>query len=145
MLRELQALFGEKIWDNVILCFTFWPYDKSSIARRNSSGKTEMWKTNNFSLALQEKFGIKKNLSAVFIDSYARKTILSLEDKTQQLYFEKEMEKLWNLSVQFPSFPLRTVQDVLEEVFDLRGENKELKIEVQQLNIAVEREKVNEN
>ena len=136
MLRELQALFGETIWLNIILCFTFWPYDKTSIARRNSTGKTETWKINDFNLALQDKYGLKKNLSAVFIDSYARKDF-SLGDKTQQLYFETEMEKLWNLTNNFQSFPLRTIQDVLDEVYDLRGENGQLKLDIQQLEVVM--------
>ena len=35
MLREVEAMFGKEFWDHVILGFSFWKYDESSIFMRN--------------------------------------------------------------------------------------------------------------
>ena len=36
--RELEALFGKKFWDNVILEFTHWAFDTNSVMKRNQTG-----------------------------------------------------------------------------------------------------------
>ena len=35
MLRDLQIMFGENVWNHVMIGFTHWPYDSKSAKRRN--------------------------------------------------------------------------------------------------------------
>ena len=37
MLREFAMIFGKKFWDNAIMGFSFWRYDKFSIDQREDS------------------------------------------------------------------------------------------------------------
>jgi len=35
MLREMEALFGEEMWDHVVIGVSFWPYDQYNVEHRN--------------------------------------------------------------------------------------------------------------
>ena len=35
MLREMEALFGEEMWDHVVIGVSFWPYDQFNVEQRN--------------------------------------------------------------------------------------------------------------
>jgi len=61
-----------------------------------------------------ERFHLKKDLSAVFIDSWA-KMPFSLDDPVQQEAFARETQKLWNVTTHLDSFAFKTLEDVLEE------------------------------
>ena len=125
MIREMLAMFGSKFWDNVILEFTMWPYDINSIMQRNHSGKTESWKLNDTNFALQEMFGVETTLPGVFIDSWAMQE-WNLEDESQQAAFKRETDNLWKPTSVMSPFEFQTIEDVLEELFFLRGENERL-------------------
>lgn len=49
----MEALFGKLFWDNAALEFTHWAYDAFSVAKRNSSGLDEKWKTWDINQQLQ--------------------------------------------------------------------------------------------
>merc|ERR1712096_63859 len=72
MIREMEAMFGDRFWNWVILGVSFWKYDESSIMARNHSGKTEEWWAKQMNDQLEEEFHIGKELDAVFIDSWAK-------------------------------------------------------------------------
>ena len=125
MIREMLALFGKKFWDNVVLEFTMWSYDMNSILQRNHSGKTESWKLEDTNLALQEIFGVETSLPGVFIDSWAMQD-WNLDDESQQIAYKRETDNLWKLTSVMNPFEFKTIEDVLEELFYLRGENERL-------------------
>ena len=35
MLREMEALFGEEMWDHVVIGVTFWSFDQDIVEDRN--------------------------------------------------------------------------------------------------------------
>jgi hypothetical protein len=35
MLRELEALFGEDMWNHVVIGVSFWPFDAFNVENRN--------------------------------------------------------------------------------------------------------------
>jgi hypothetical protein len=37
MLREMRALFGSKMWDNVLVCVSKWSYEASEVDKRNKT------------------------------------------------------------------------------------------------------------
>ena len=78
---------------------------------------------------LHEKFHLEKNLSVVFIDSFAKQPY-NLNDPVQQEAFNRETLKLWNIFSNNPTFEFKTIEDILEE-------NQKLKEEVQWLNDVI--------
>jgi len=133
MLREMEALFGYAFWNNTILEATHWAYDQKSIWDREDEGHTEEWWINDKNENLRELFHLDHNLTAVFIDSYAKHGH-NVEDDTQQEYFNRETAKLWELTNSLPSFAFRTLEDVLADLDTctrtLEGDIAELKAEM---------------
>jgi len=133
MLREMEALFGYAFWNNTILEATHWAYDQKSIWDREDEGHTEEWWINDKNENLRELFHLDHNLTAVFIDSYAKHGH-NVEDDTQQEYFDRETAKLWELTNSLPSFAFRTLEDVLADLDTctrtLEGDIAELKAEM---------------
>jgi len=121
MIREMEALFGKDFWTRVVLGVSFWAYDESSIMKRNHSGKTEEWWTNEMNRQLEEKFHIGMELEAVFIDSWAKQS-WNLDDTTQQEAFDRETNKLWSLFSVMPDFEFKGIDDVLEELNECKAE-----------------------
>jgi hypothetical protein len=37
MLREMRALFGSNMWDNVLVCVSKWSYEASEVDKRNKT------------------------------------------------------------------------------------------------------------
>jgi len=121
MIREVEALFGRKFWDNVVLEFTHWPFDEHSVTMRNITGKTENWKVETYNVGLQEMFDIDHNLTGVFVDSFSQLDF-NIQDENQQVAFRRETSKLWELMGALKPFQFLTIDDVLEELFFLREE-----------------------
>ena len=129
MIREMEALFGQRFWDNTIIGVSFWAYDANSIAKRKYSGQTEEVFMNQWNEKLKEKFHINKTLDGVFIDSWSQQP-WNKNDTTQQDAFKRETQKLWKFAQGANLFAFMTVEDVLEE-------NNKLKKEVQRLNDVI--------
>ena len=123
--RKMEALFGQKFWDNVVLEFTCWPFDRNSIMQRNRAGKDEKWRLETFNEAIQEIFHINKTLDGVFIDSYSQQ-VWNLEDEGQQAAYRRETTKLWNIMKEKEAFQFMTLEKVLGELEFLRHENDRL-------------------
>jgi len=115
MLREMEALFGTGFWDHVIIGASFWAYDQNSIYQRNRTGQTESWWTADKNQQLKERFHVKTDLKAVFIDSYAKQD-WNLNDALQQEAFNRESKKLWENLNELNDFEFKSIQDVIEEL-----------------------------
>ena len=100
-----------------------WAYDQTNQNKRNHTGKTETWWMGGMNAQLHEKFHLEQNLTAVFIDSWAKQE-WNLNDPLQQEAFDRETEKLWTILSNNPTFEFKTIQDVLEENRRLKEENK---------------------
>ena len=111
----MEALFGTGFWDHVTLGVSFWKYTEDSINQRNHSGKTESWWIEEKNKQIQARFHVEKDLDAVFIDSWSQQT-WNLEDQLQQIAFQRETKKLWDLFSAMDSFEFKTIQDVIEEL-----------------------------
>ena len=111
----MEALFGKGFWDHVTLGVSFWAFDQNSMNQRNHSGKTESWWTEEKNKQLQARFGLEKDLEAVFIDSWSQQP-WNLEDQLQQVAFQRETKKLWDRFSGMDGFEFKTIQDVIEEL-----------------------------
>jgi len=76
---------------------------------------------NEINKQLEEKFHIGMMLPIVFIDSFAKHPNNS-NDATQQEHFQIETEKAWNFSKTSPEFQFKTIDEILEENYEMRDE-----------------------
>ena len=123
MIREMQALFGEALWENTIIGVSHWAFDASSVNERNFTGKTEEAFMAEWNELLRTKFHIETVLTGVFIDSWSQQP-WNLGDPLQQDAFRRETEKLWKFFESHEEFPFRTIEDVLEENEAYKEENR---------------------
>merc|ERR1719341_1242116 len=79
MISLFEKMFGDGFWDNAILEATFWSHGNHAAERRNQSIPmiTEAWWAAEFNKKLRQEFSLKRDLQAVFIDTYEKETYIS--------------------------------------------------------------------
>jgi len=115
MLHQLESVFGTAFWDNAELLITKWSMDQHSLKMRIRSGQDKAWLTRSMNKALQAKTHLDRNLTAFFIDSWARMPD-NIDDPVQQASFDAETERLWQTSMAFDAFKFHAVEDVRNEL-----------------------------
>ena len=72
MLNLFTKMFGDEFWNNAILEFSHWDFDerKAENRRRVHPPKTEASLTKEINNILRSKLKLRKDLPAIFIDSY---------------------------------------------------------------------------
>ena len=100
---------------------SFWSYSEEAIAGRECSPhypedcKDEAWFAREVNAQMQEKFGVTRNFSFVFTDSWSQ-TLDNIDDEVQQQHWHEETGKLWNITInRQESFFFKTIDDILEE------------------------------
>ena len=86
MLREMRALFGERMWSNVMVCVSKWSYAQYEVDQRNKTCvitpnqcRDEAAFTKSMTEAINELFSLERKLPFVFIDSWAKHPINLLD------------------------------------------------------------------
>jgi len=132
MIREMRALFGEQMWDNLVIGVSFWTYKAADVNYRNITCQysppnchDEKWFMKSMKSILTDKFHITQDIPFVFIDSWAKHPV-NAEDLTQKEKFESETEKLWTFAKEAKPFDFFTVNDVLAENHIVKKRNAEL-------------------
>ena len=128
--RLFTAMFGDDLWDNAVLLGTKWGYSTRDQEVRQQTGTTEEKRridlNNKFA-----KFGLKKQLPMVFIDSYYN---ISQHDKEVQLEkFNENTEKLWNLAKDMTPFDCKDVKAARLQIKELLGQIDTLKNDIEDL------------
>ena len=94
-------IFGNAMWDNTIIEFTYWSHDKRSIKKRKRRrGRTNTTKHHEtWNKELQQKFNLDHDLSTVFVDP-----VYDEEDADEnEIRLNKEnTDKLWELITFIP-------------------------------------------
>jgi len=132
MLTMMSALFGTKFWDYIVIGVTKWSYSQSAIDERQEAcdqfGEdseqchNEAWFQREVSKELLEKFGIERDLTFAFMDSFSQDAT-NIDDATQQEYWQSETAKLWTAATGISSpFEFQSLDDLFEEDFDLETE-----------------------
>ena len=119
MISLFEKMFGDGFWDNAILevqlllylssrekaknCLyfvfqfqaTFWSHGDHAAERRNQSIPmiTEAWWAAEFNKKLRQEFSLKKDLQAVFIDTYYKE-----EDPKELRAFNRNTNELFRLA-----------------------------------------------
>ena len=130
MLRQMTSIFGNEWWDFMVVGVSKWSYSQVAINTRNMTCtnypdrcQDEAWFINEFNAQFQEKFGLEKNFTFAFVDSWSQ-TIPNNEDPVQQMYWKQETDKLWDAAtLTNETFPFMSIDDVLEDNAACRDEN----------------------
>jgi len=130
MIKRMTAMFGQQWWDYLVIGVSFWSYSAEAIAGRECSPnypddcKDEAWFAREVNAQMQEKFGLTRNFSFVFTDSWSQ-TLDNIGDEVQQQHWQEETGKLWNITInRQESFFFKTIDDILEENAEQRKEIK---------------------
>ena len=132
MIRETRALFGEHMWNNLVIGVSFWNfksdllnYRKNTCQWSPANCRNEDWFEKSMKDILQDNFHIKQDLPFVFLDSWAKHP-MNINDEEQKQKFDRESKKLWMLAKRAKPFNFMTVNDVLEENHVIKKRNAEL-------------------
>ena len=133
MLRQMTSIFGNDWWDFMVVGVSKWSYDQDEIDDRNEvctsypdRCQDEAWFIKEFNSQFQEKFGLTKNFTFAFVDSWSQ-TNMNIDDEVQQQYWRQETEKLWRAATtNNKTFVFMTIDDVLEENAACKEENLRL-------------------
>jgi len=129
MIKRMSLMFGHNWWDYVIVGVSFWAYDQDSIEERcdpyyPEDCKDETWYAQEINKQLQEKFGVNRNFTFVFTDSWSQ-TKPHIDDPQEQQHWQEETGKLWETTISRPeSFPFMTINDFMDENAKQRAEIK---------------------
>jgi len=132
MLTMMSALFGTKFWDYVVIGVTKWSYSQDAIDARQEAcdqfGEdseqchNEAWFQREASNELLENFGIEREFTFAFMDSFSQDTS-NINDATQQEYWQSETAKLWTAATGISSqFEFQSLDDLFQEDYDLETE-----------------------
>merc|ERR1719481_1336912 len=132
MLTMMSALFGTKFWDYIVIGVTKWSYSQSAIDERQEAcdqfGEdseqchNEAWFQREASSELLENFGIERDLTFAFMDSFSQDAT-NIDDATQQEHWQSETAKLWTAATGISSpFEFQSLDDLFKEDFDLENE-----------------------
>ena len=116
---------------------TKWPYDQASIDKRQAdcdwygdpsdNCKNEDWFIRELSQQLEDKFGITRNFTFAFMDSYSQAGPAQ-NDAVQQEHWLEETNKLWTeATIRNGTFDFQTIDDVLEDNALCKEENQRYK------------------
>ena len=133
MLRQMTSIFGNEWWDFMVVGVSKWSYSQAFIDARNETCtyhpdrcQDEAWFMREFNNQFQEKFGLTKNFTFAFVDSWSQ-TAPHTEDPLQQQHWQQETDKLWvAATTNNQTFEFKTIDDVLEENAACKEENKRL-------------------
>jgi len=139
MLHEIEALFGTKMWNNIILEMTKFSYDADEIDDREKECelyprdcRNETYWYIEMNRLLEEEFHIGMSLPMVFIDCWSQRDNHK-DDPIEQEHFMNETQKLWDFAMSHDAFEFKTIDEVLEENEELREENQDLNDQKEEL------------
>ncbi len=132
MLREMRALFGDNMWDNMLVGVNKWPFSQEAIDDRTETCtltpkycRDEATFSASMMGAIEEKFHVGRNLTFAFVDSWAKHP-KNLDDEVQQEAFARETKILWDFAMTAKEFEFKSIEDVLKESDELKEENQYL-------------------
>ena len=132
LLKRISLTFGDGWWDYLVIGVSNWPYDQDSIDDRNQdcedypdSCEDEKNFKETFDNIIREDLGQELNLTYVFADAWSQSGDKNKNDISQQTYWNKTTDILWNtIDTRENSFSFKTINQVLEENEEMRGEIK---------------------
>merc|ERR1719507_1521487 len=127
MISLFEKMFGDGFWDNAILEATFWSHGNHAAERRNQSVPkiTEAWWAAEFNKKLRQEFSLKRDLQAVFIDTYYKE-----EDPKELKAFNENTNELFKFANSSKPFACKDIKIALTEIMELSNTLEEAKEKV---------------
>merc|ERR1719331_1227516 len=127
MISLFEKMFGDGFWDNAILEATFWSHGNHAAERRNQSIPmiTEAWWAAEFNKKLRQEFSLKRDLQAVFIDTYYKE-----EDPKELKAFNENTNELFKFANSSKPFACKDIKIALTEIMELSNTLEEAKEKV---------------
>ena len=135
MIKLIDGIFGEELWDHVMIEATWWGFSPGQIKRRAQKELTEeSWLQEAPLKSLENIVSREKRdaIRAVFID-----TFYEPEDPTEKEKFEENTQLLKNFTQNKESFHCKDITTVKSELRSLEEQRKKLEEE----KIAIETRK----
>ena len=127
LLKRITLTFGDGWWDYLVVGVSKWPYDQGSIDGRCESieyCEDEAYFESEFDKIMRSTFGMDRNLTYVFTDSWSQ-VADNAGDQLQQGHWQKETDILGNITTtRDKPFPFKTIDQVLEENEQMREKIK---------------------
>jgi len=116
MISLFEKMFGDGFWDNAILEATHWSHSNHAAERRNESIPviTEAWWSAEFNKKLRQEFSLKRDLGAVFIDTYYKE-----EDPKELNAFNQNTNELFKFANSSEPFACKDIKIALTEIMEL--------------------------
>merc|ERR1712156_598870 len=129
MISLFEKMFGVGFWDNAILEATFWSHGDHAAERRNQSIPmiTEAWWAAEFNKKLRQEFSLKKDLQAVFIDTYYKE-----EDPKELRAFNRNTNELFRFANTSKPFACKDIKIALTEIMELTNSLDQAKEKVRE-------------
>merc|ERR1719242_1256166 len=129
MISLFEKMFGDGFWDNAILEATFWSHGNHAAERRNQSIPmiTEAWWAREFNRKLQQEFSLKRDLQAVFIDTYYKE-----EDPKELRAFNRNTNELFRFANTSKPFACKDIKIALTEIMELTNSLDQAKEKVRE-------------
>lgn len=134
MIKRMTLLFGQTWWEYLVFAVSFWPYSQEAIDDRECYPEypefchDEAWFASQMNLQAQEKFGVDRNFTFVFTDSFSQTDgppNFNTDDPLQQEHWQDETGILWDITTSREEpFSFMTIDDILEENARQRAEIK---------------------
>merc|ERR1712130_771810 len=134
MVKRMTLLFGQNWWDYLVFAVSFWAYSQEAIDERQCYPEypeychDEAWFAREINLLAQEKFGVERNFTFVFTDSFSQTDgppNFNTDDPLQQGHWQDETGILWDITTSREEpFSFMTIDDILEENARQRAEIK---------------------
>jgi len=151
MLKQLEMLFGRKMWNSTIIEISKFSYSQVMIEFRDmqcrllpEDCRNEKFFYDEINRELEDKFHIGIKLPIVFIDSFSQLPPNNTADDVQQAHWKNETAKLWDFAITSPEFMFKTVDEVLEENYEMRKEiewlNEVITKNISELNARLDKE-----
>jgi hypothetical protein len=125
MIGLFQKMFGDHFWENAVLEATHWNFHPKNAELRQSSIPPigEDWWTAEFNKLFREKYGLKKSLPAVFID-----TFYDEHSPIEAEAFEENTQKLWQFASSRNPFECKDIKIALTEIRELQNDISDLEM-----------------
>merc|ERR1719242_2407168 len=129
MISLFEKMFGDGFWNNAILEATFWSHGNHAAERRNQSVPkiTEAWWAREFNRKLQQEFSLKRDLQAVFIDTYYKE-----EDPKELKAFNENTNELFKFANSSKPFACKDIKIALTEIMELSNTLEQAKEKVRE-------------
>ena len=121
MLKQYATMFGDHVWEHMVIGVSFWPHDANSIANRERNCqagakrcKNEAWFKQQIQKHFLKDIYVNRTFEFVFADSQSQLPE-NIQDTAQQRIWEAETEKLWTFATsQAEPMKFKDINDIIQ-------------------------------